>query len=130
MPSLISKEMVYNPEESRFEILRLLEKNPGVSQRELARLTGVSLGKINYLVKALLEKGLIKAGNFKRNPDKLYYMYLLTPQGLEEKARLTLSFLKRKTREYESLKQEIENLEKEVMALNVQESPSVRQIHG
>lgn len=122
--------MVYNPEESRFEILRLLEKNPGVSQRELARLTGVSLGKVNYLLKALLEKGLIKAGNFRRNPDKLQYMYLLTPQGIEERARLTLSFLKRKTREYESLKQEIEHLEREAMALCSEEISATNRIHG
>ena len=103
-------------EELRYKILRILSDNPDVSQRELAEALGVSLGKVNYCLKALKEKGLIKARNFKNNPVKRGYLYILTPQGIEEKAKVTARFFKRKLNEYELLKEEIEQLRKEVVS--------------
>ena len=94
----------------RLEILKLLDAQPQMSQRDLAQAMGVSLGKANYCLKALMEKGLVKFGNFRKNPDKRQYAYLLTPAGLEEKTRITLRFLKRKVAEYEALEKEIEQL--------------------
>jgi EPS-associated MarR family transcriptional regulator len=94
----------------RLEILKLLDAQPQMSQRDLAQAMGVSLGKANYCLKALMEKGLVKFGNFRKNPDKRQYAYLLTPAGLEDKTRITLSFLKRKVAEYEALEKEIEQL--------------------
>ena len=94
----------------RLQILKLLQEQPQLSQRELARAMGVSLGKANYCLKALMDKGLVKFGNFRRNPDKAQYAYLLTPAGLEEKTRITMDFLKRKVAEYEALEAEIEQL--------------------
>jgi EPS-associated MarR family transcriptional regulator len=94
-------------------VLRLLEANPQMSQRELAEVLGVSVGKANYCLKALLEKGLIKMQNFRNNQNKLSYAYLLTPEGISQKAGLTAQFLKRKIGEYESLRQEIELLQAE-----------------
>ena len=101
-------------EESRYRILKKLEVTPGVSQRELAKELGISLGKVNYCLNALIEKGLIKANNFQNNPNKRGYIYLLTPSGIEEKARITISFLKTKMAEYEALRQEIAKLQREV----------------
>lgn len=98
----------------RLELLKLLHDEPQMSQRDLARAMGVSLGKANYCLKALMEKGLVKLGNFRRNPDKLEYAYLLTPAGLEEKTRITMAFLKRKVAEYEALEKEIEQLRGEL----------------
>jgi EPS-associated MarR family transcriptional regulator len=95
------------------KILKKIESNPHISQRKLAEELGVSLGKVNYCVKALIDKGLVKAGNFKRSLDKMAYLYLLTPQGIEEKAKLTASFLKRKIAEHEKITQEIEQLKRE-----------------
>ena len=94
----------------RLELLKLLQDQPQMSQRDLAQALGVSLGKANYCLKALMEKGLVKFGNFRKNPDKRVYAYLLTPAGLEEKTRITLAFLKRKVAEYEALEKEIEQL--------------------
>ena len=94
--------------------MRLIERNPRLTQRELARELGVSLGKVNYCLQALLEKGLVKAANFHANPNKLGYTYLLTPTGMRAKARLTRSFLARKVSEYEALRVEIESLEQEL----------------
>ena len=94
----------------RLQLLKLLQDQPQMSQRDLARAMGVSLGKANYCLKALMDKGLVKFGNFRRNPDKAVYAYLLTPAGLEEKTRITLDFLKRKVAEYEALAAEIEQL--------------------
>jgi len=85
-----------------------------MSQRQLASELGISLGKTNYCLKALIDKGLLKAGNFRRNPNKLQYGYLLTPKGFEEKAKATLRFLKKKQQEYEQLQREIEMLREEV----------------
>ena len=98
----------------RLELLKLLHEQPQLSQRDLARAMGVSLGKANYCLKALMEKGLVKLGNFRRNPDKREYAYLLTPAGLEEKTRITMSFLRRKLAEYETLEKEIEQLRDEL----------------
>jgi EPS-associated MarR family transcriptional regulator len=108
--------MSIQPDELQVAILRRLQAAPQASQRELARETGVSLGKLNYALRALIEKGWVKAGNFSRNPDKLGYAYLLTPRGIEAKARLTRQFLARKMREYDQLRSEIERLQHEVAA--------------
>ena len=100
--------------ETHLKLLRAIEANPEASQRELSQALGVSLGKANYCLKALMEKGWVKAGNFKANPDKGKYLYLLTPQGLEAKASLTLNFLRRKQAEYDTLRAEIAALQQEV----------------
>ncbi|MBX7059489.1 MAG: MarR family EPS-associated transcriptional regulator [Leptospirales bacterium] len=97
-------------DELRHRILRILVEHPEVNQRELASILGVSLGKTNYCLAALIEKGWIKARNFKNNRNKFAYAYYLTPQGIEEKARLTLRFFRRKLREYEELKSQIDEL--------------------
>ena len=99
-----------NKRDIHLDLLRKLELNPHYTQRELSREMGVSLGKVNYCMKKLTEKGLIKLTNFTHNPNKMGYAYLLTPQGIEEKSRLTFSFLKRKVIEYEVLKKEINAL--------------------
>jgi EPS-associated MarR family transcriptional regulator len=100
-------------EEARFQILRLLHENPELTQRELGERVGVSLGAVNYCLKALIERGLVKAGNFSKNPNKLRYAYVLTPAGIAEKTMLTGRFWKRKVAEYEALKLEIEALARE-----------------
>jgi EPS-associated MarR family transcriptional regulator len=91
-----------------FRVLHLIEEEPMLTQRELAQRLGISLGGVNYCLKALIDIGHIKAGNFKKNPNKSVYLYLLTPQGIAEKARLTAGFLKRKMAEYHALKKEID----------------------
>ena len=101
-------------EEVHFKVLRLLEANPQMSQRELSRALGVSLGKANYCLKAQLGKGLIKMANFRNAQNKRAYAYLLTPTGMAEKADLTARFLKHKVEEYERLKREIEALKLEM----------------
>ncbi|TLX21352.1 MarR family EPS-associated transcriptional regulator [Thermomonas fusca] len=106
--------MPHNTDELDVALLRRLADSPQASQRELARDTGVSLGKINYALRALIDKGWVKAGNFSRNPHKLGYAYLLTPSGIEAKAQLTRAFLARKMREYDRLAAEIETLKGEV----------------
>ena len=98
----------------RLELLKLLQHRPQISQRDLALAMGVSLGKANYCLKALMEKGLVKLGNFRRNPDKREYAYLLTPVGVKEKTRITMSFLRRKVAEYAALEKEIEQLRREL----------------
>jgi EPS-associated MarR family transcriptional regulator len=94
-----------------FRVLHLLEEQPTLTQRELAEKLGISLGGVNYCLKSLIDVGHIKAGNFKKNPDKSAYLYLLTPQGLVEKASLTAGFLKRKMAEYRALKKEIDSIQ-------------------
>jgi EPS-associated MarR family transcriptional regulator len=94
-----------------FRVLHLLEEEPELTQRELAERLGISLGGVNYCLKALIDIGHIKAGNFKKNPDKSVYLYLLTPKGVAEKAQLTTGFLKRKMSEYRALKKEIESVQ-------------------
>ena len=93
--------------EDQLDILRKVEEKPNSTQRELAKELGFSLGKFNYCIKALQQKGFIKIKNFKRNPKKINYLYVLTPQGIAEKTKLTLNFMKRKIREYDELKKEL-----------------------
>ena len=100
-------------EETRYKVMRLIEANPEMSQRDVARELGISLGKANYCLQALMRKGLVKASNFKNSHNKAAYMYLLTPRGIEEKARLTLQYLRIKMREYERLRIEIEEMRSE-----------------
>lgn len=101
-------------DEITYKLLKTIEEDPTQSQRELSRSLGISLGKLNYCLKALTDKGLVKARNFRSNPRKADYLYLLTPAGAEEKARVTVRFLKRKMREYEQLEQEIAELQNEM----------------
>jgi EPS-associated MarR family transcriptional regulator len=100
-------------EDVQFRILRLLQENPEMSQRQLAKEVGVSTGGIHYVLNALLDKGLLKLGNFTASEDKRRYAYMLTPKGLSEKAALTQRFLARKRAEYVALKEEIDVLERE-----------------
>ena len=97
-----------NNNQDQFNVLRKINKNPKSTQRQLAEELGFSLGKLNYCLKALKDKGLIKINNFQNNPNKFGYVYILTPKGISEKTKLTLNFMKREMREYDELKREIE----------------------
>ena len=97
-------------DEYRYKILKLVETKPEISQRELAAELGISLGKANFCLKALMDRGLLKASNFRNSKNKLAYMYLLTPSGIEEKASITVRFLKHKMQEFETLQLEIAEL--------------------
>ena len=108
-------------ESIHYHILKQVQDNPEITQRELADKAGVSLGKVNYCLKALMDKGFIKAVNFKNAKRKSAYLYKLTPKGIEEKARVTYRFLRRKQQEYEDLKAEIEELEREAGELQGKE---------
>jgi len=119
-PSLNTKSKIQ--EEARFQILRHLHENPELSQRELGERVGISLGAVNYCLKALMDRGLVKAQNFKRSPNKKGYAYLLTPAGMVEKSLLTARFLKRKMAEYEALKKEIGDLETELNSRDISEN--------
>lgn len=101
-------------ERQRLAMLRLLQQDPRSSQRELAQAMGISLGKVNYCLKALVEKGFIKLGNFRRSDNKRAYAYVLTPAGLEEKTRIVVAFLKRKEVEFDAIQQEINELRREL----------------
>ena len=101
-------------DELRLRVLRALEANPELSQRQLAAELGVSLGGVNYALKALIERGFVKADNFRRSGTKVAYLYVLTPKGIAEKSSLATAFLGRKLEEYEVLRQEIESLKGEV----------------
>ena len=101
-------------EEMTYRLLQTLERDPYISQRKLAKHLGVSLGKANYCLRALVDKGLVKAGNFQSSNNKKAYVYLLTPKGIEAKTKATVHFLKTKMREYDALKDEIERLKHEV----------------
>ena len=101
-------------EEISYKLFKLIEEDPNISQRELAKEMGISLGKTNYCLKALMDNGWLKARNFKNSNNKIAYVYVLTPKGLSENAKLTTMFLKRKVREYELLKSEIKQLQREV----------------
>ena len=105
--------MAANKDDTRFRVLRLLEQNPEFSQRDLARALGVSLGRVNFVLNALVDKGLVKVSNFRKSNSKLRYAYILTPKGVSERVALTANFLKRKVSEYELLKAEIESLRHE-----------------
>jgi len=110
MPTTIDRPLG----ETHFRLLRLLETRSALSQRELARELGTSLGKINYCLHALIDKGFIKVRNFRNSQNKLAYAYLLTPRGIERKATITVQFLRRKLAEYEALKVEIAQLGREI----------------
>lgn len=101
-------------DETRYRLLKLLEEDPGLSQRDLARRMGVSLGKVNYCLRALLDKGHVKAVNFRNSRNKAAYIYQLTPAGISAKVRVTRQFLARKVAEYESLQAEVARLQAEV----------------
>ena len=105
-------------DEYRYKILRQLEANPEMTQRDLAKGLGISLGKANFCIQALIEKGFIKANNFRNSQNKIGYMYYLTPKGIEEKASITLQFLKYKMAEYQALKAEIEHLQQEARLID------------
>jgi len=100
-------------DEITYKLLKTIEKEPHLSQREIAQRMGVSLGKTNYCLKALLDKGFIKVRNFYKNKKKKAYIYYLTPHGIEEKAQVTYRFLQYKIKEYENIKVEIESLQRE-----------------
>lgn len=105
------------PDETRYQLLKYLESNPDASQRALARELGISLGKVNYCMKALVDRGWVTIGRFRRSNNKLAYVYKLTPKGIEAKADATVRFLNRKLNEYESLRSEIETLREEARKL-------------
>jgi EPS-associated MarR family transcriptional regulator len=98
-------------EDVHYKLMRLLDANPGISQRDVARELGISLGKVNYCLRALIKKGWVKVSHFTNSQHKAAYMYLLTPRGVEEKAVLTLQFLQVKMREYELLRTEIKEMQ-------------------
>ncbi|MDT8858146.1 MarR family EPS-associated transcriptional regulator [Paracoccaceae bacterium Fryx2] len=106
-------------EDTHFRVLRLLQDNPEMSQRELAVAVGVSVGGMHYVINALIDKGFVKLGNFTAAEDKRRYAYVLTPQGIARKAALTRAFLTRKMEEYEALKEEIEALSSELYGSSV-----------
>jgi EPS-associated MarR family transcriptional regulator len=112
--------------EVSLQVMAHLEGNPRHSQREIAGKLGVSLGSVNYCIKELIKKGFIKVENFRKNSNKLGYAYLLTPSGVHEKASLTVSFLKRKQREYAELEVEIAALSEEVAKLEREENQEAR----
>lgn len=103
-----------NQKDIRLDLLRKLDNNPQYTQRELSREIGVSLGKVNYCMKKLFDKGLLKLSNFRSNSNKLRYIYLLTPKGIEQKTLLTVLFIERKMKEYEELQGEIQSLQEEI----------------
>ena len=100
--------------DNEYDILSVIEKKPDSSQREIAKEIGVSLGKTNFIIKSLIDKGFIKLSNFRRSDNKIAYLYFLTPNGISEKSRLARSFLTRKISQYEDLENEIETLRKEI----------------
>jgi EPS-associated MarR family transcriptional regulator len=106
--------MAFMTEDFSYKVIKLIEADPEISQRELSRQLGVSLGKVNYCVKALMDKGWVKARNFKNSQNKLAYRYLLTPVGVQQKTVVAANFLKRKLAEYERLRGEIEGLRRDV----------------
>ena len=107
-----------NKKDIQLDLLRKLEANPECTQRELSKEMGVSLGKVNYCMKKLIEKGWVKLTNFSHNPNKVGYIYFLTPKGIEQKTRLTFSFLATKLKEYEILKEEITKLKQDAKKLS------------
>ena len=101
-------------QELEYRVLKWLEKNPNITQRQLAKELGISLGKTHYLLNALIRVGWVKLDSFRRSDNKMGYMYLLTPAGVVEKAKITKRFLVRKETEYQQLKNEIEQLKSEI----------------
>ena len=96
-----------NNKDEQFYLLRKIKDHPSSSQRDLTKELGISLGKVNYILNALKSKGLVKVRNFKKNPNKINYIYILTPRGVAEKTKLTINFMKRKMQEYDELKKEL-----------------------
>ena len=96
--------------QSKYQLLKSLEQDANLTQRQLSTELGISLGKVNYCLQSLIQKGFVKINNFKNSKHKIQYSYLLTPTGIEEKTKLTIEFLKTKTKEYEVLKKEVEKL--------------------
>jgi EPS-associated MarR family transcriptional regulator len=111
-------------DEYRYKILKYLEANPEMSQRKLAGELGISLGRVNYCVQALIEKGLVKANNFRNSKNKKGYAYLLTPKGIEDKAKITVQFLKVKLAEHEALTKEIKSLREEAVQVQKRQPAS------
>jgi EPS-associated MarR family transcriptional regulator len=111
----------------RYQILKRLQDDPNISQRDLARSLNISLGKVNYCLKGLMEKGWIKARNFKNSKNKLAYAYILTPSGIEEKAKVTARFLKTRVEQYEELEREIEELRNEIRSYSPEADRSGRE---
>lgn len=107
----------YN-EDQDFRVLKYIDNTQKTSQRELSQSLNISLGKINYILNALIEKGIVKARNFKNNKNKRAYAYYLTPKGIQEKARLTIGFFNRKNEEYNQLKKELDDLKEDIDNLN------------
>lgn len=114
-------------DETRYRILKALEADPQASQRRIADELGISLGRVNYCLQALIRKGLVKVNNFRSSANKRAYLYLLTPRGIEERARVTARFLRVKLDEYEILKRELAELEREAA---LQEKPGMREEPG
>jgi|SRR5690554_5866965 len=106
-------------DEYRYKILRLIEANPQISQREIARQLGISLGKTNYCLKALIQVGMVKVGNFRNSKNKLSYMYLLTPSGIEAKSVIAMRFFKRKIEEHNALLKELNDLRKDIEQIDI-----------
>ena len=106
--------------ETNYKLLKLLEENPHLTQRQMAREMGISLGKFNYCLKELVKKGFVKVDRFTSSDNKAAYMYLLTRKGIEEKARVTHGFLKRKMAEFEEIRKQIEELKQEISEVNPQ----------
>jgi len=105
---------LYVEDEIHYKLLKVLDESPDVTQRELAAKLGVSLGKANYCLRALMGRGWVKMANFRRGPNKMGYAYLLTPRGIDEKARFAVHFLRHKLDEFDALKAEIQRLKMEV----------------
>ena len=114
MPESQRHHLNQSQHETHLRVLREIEANPEITQRELAQELGVSLGKVNYCLKSLIDRGWVKVNNFRNSSNKAAYAYLLTPSGIEEKARITVRFLKQRLKEFELIKQEIEELKAEV----------------
>lgn len=108
----------FNASDTDLTVLRYLENKQKISQRELSQNLGISLGKINFILKALIQKGVVKAKNFRNNKNKIVYAYYLTPDGFNEKAKLTINFFKRKNMEYNKLKKELQLLKNEITLLD------------
>ena len=108
----------FNASDADLTVLRYLENKQTISQRELSQNLGISLGKINFILKALIQKGVVKAKNFRNNKNKSVYAYYLTPDGFNEKAKLTINFFKRKNMEYNELKKELQSLKNEITLLD------------
>lgn len=106
----MTSRLAKTQEDTHFRIMRILQENPDLTQRELAEKLGISVGGLNYCLNALIDKGLVKMQNFSRSKNKFGYVYLLTPKGMSEKVTLTSKFIERKQAEYEALKAEIDSL--------------------